>query len=378
MLNRQALTEAVAKGESEHLEFKRTTGELKEGMRTVCAMLNGSLPGMVLFGVGQRGEIIGQDVATKTLEDVANELRRIEPPAFPDIETIGLDSGKIVIALLIPGGSGLYTYDHRPYHRVGPTTARMPMQLFERRLLERMHASARWENRPVDGFGVDDLDHRELVRTIDEAVRRQRLDDPGTRDPTKLLLGLGLIHEGKLLHAAAVLFGRSDRLSSIYPQCLLRMARFRGVNKTEFIDNRQETGNAFDLLVRAQRFLRDHLPVAGRIVPNLFERIDDPLYPSEALREALANALCHRDYSVGGGSVSIAIYDDRLEIASTGRLPFGLTPDALTRPHQSLPWEPTRRSGVLPSRYHRAMGSRNHQDDGVDRASGTGRSRVRQ
>ena len=125
-----------------------------------------------------------------------------------------------------------------------------------------------------------------------------------------------------------------------YPQCLLRMARFQEVNKTEFIDNRHEIGNAFDLLVRAQRFLRDHLPVAGRVVPNVFERIDDPLYPPEALREALANALCHRDHSVGGGSVSITMYDDRLEIASTGLLPFGLTLDALTRPHPSLPWNP--------------------------------------
>ncbi len=80
--------------------------------------------------------------------------------------------------------------------------------------------------------------------------------------------------------------------------------------------------------------------MAGRIVPNLFERVDDPLYPPAALREAIANALCHRDYSIGGGSVSVAIYDDRLEIASTGVLPFDLTPADLTRPHPSRPWNP--------------------------------------
>jgi ATP-dependent DNA helicase RecG len=133
---------------------------------------------------------------------------------------------------------------------------------------------------------------------------------------------------------------KTSRLLPNYPQCLLRMARFRGSDKTDFLDNRQEIGHAFDLLQRAQRFLRDHLPVAGRIVPNLFERVDDPLYPPVALREALANALCHRDYSVGGGAVSIAIYDDRLEISSTGMLPFGLTPADLVRPHPSRPWNP--------------------------------------
>lgn len=89
-----------------------------------------------------------------------------------------------------------------------------------------------------------------------------------------------------------------------------------------------------------QQFLRDHLPVAGRVVPGLFERVDDPLYPPEALREALANALCHRDYAAGGGSVSIAIYDDLLEIGSTGPLPFGQTPQDLMKPHPSRPWNP--------------------------------------
>ena len=111
--------------------------------------------------------------------------------------------------------------------------------------------------------------------------------------------------------------------------------RFRGNDKTEFLDNRQEWGHAFDLLQRAQRFLRDHLPVAGRIVPNVFERVDDPVYPPAALREAIANALCHRDYGAVGGAVSVAIFNDRLEIASTGILPFDLTPEDLKRPHAS-------------------------------------------
>jgi ATP-dependent DNA helicase RecG len=76
------------------------------------------------------------------------------------------------------------------------------------------------------------------------------------------------------------------------------------------------------------------------VMPGLFERVDDPLYPLLALREALANAFCHRDYSIGGGSVAVAIYDDRLEVTSSGSLHFGLTPEALMQPHESLPWNP--------------------------------------
>src|SRR5262249_15403033 len=156
--------------------------------------------------------------------------------------------------------------------------------------------SHRWENQPAEGFGVADLDHAEILRTIDEAIRRQRLEDPGTRDIPALLQGLNLIREGQLLNASVVLFGQAQRLPAYYPQCLLRLAGFLGRHADEFLDNRQEYGHAFDLLLRGQRFFRDHLPVAGRIVPHLFERIDDPLYPPAALREALANALCHRDF----------------------------------------------------------------------------------
>ncbi len=59
-----------------------------------------------------------------------------------------------------------------------------------------------------------------------------------------------------------------------------------------------------------------------------------------ALREALANAFCHRDYSIGGGSVGVAIHQDRLEITSSGTLHFGLTAEKLFEPHESLPWNP--------------------------------------
>lgn len=338
-MNLQELTQIVQGGESEQVEFKASTGQRTDAAKTATAMLNG-LGGFILFGVTNKGDIRGQQVTAQTLEDVAHELKKIEPPAFPDIETVVLGSGKMVIALRVPGGGGPYTYDGRPYLRVGPTTSIMPRERYERSMLERMHASARWENRAAQGVTIEDLDADELLRTIDAAISVGRMEDPGTRNLSELLLGLGLMNDGQLLNAAVMLFGRTNRLMPNYPQCMLRMARFRGIDKTDFVDNRQEIGHAFELLQRAQRFLRDHLPVAGRVVPNLFERVDDPLYPLVALREALANALCHRDYSIGGGAISIAIYDDRLEIASTGTLPFGLTPADLTRPHSSRPWNP--------------------------------------
>ena len=150
---------------------------------------------------------------------------------------------------------------------------------------------------------------------------------------------MGLYSDGILWRAAAVLFG-GDRLEFEMPQCFIRAARFRGTDRMEFSDNRQFYGNAFTLLAKAETFLNDHLPIASRFEPGRFQRIDIPLYPPSATREAIVNALCHRDYSIGGGSVGVAVYDDRLEVTSTGRLPFGLTAAELFEPHESRPWNP--------------------------------------
>ena len=99
-MNLRELKDLISDNESERLEFKRSTGQRTEAAKTVCAMLNG-LGGFVLFGVTNQGELIGQQVGTKTLEDITSELRRIEPPAFPDIETINLKKGAAVVLLTV-------------------------------------------------------------------------------------------------------------------------------------------------------------------------------------------------------------------------------------------------------------------------------------
>jgi len=330
----------VASGESEVLEFKETTGTRREAAQTVCAFMNQS-GGQVLFGVTPTGVVAGQQVSERTIEELSAELQRIDPPAFPSVERIHLsDDRDLIVVSTDQGASRPYTYRGTAYRRVGNTTLAMSGDEYQRMLLERLHSDQRWENQPAEGWTIGDLDVAEVRRTIAEAVRRGRLEEPPSGDPSDLLRGLGLLRDGVLLRAAAVLFGKTERLEFEMPQCVLRVARFRGTDRMEFLDNRQFNGNAFTLLANAERFLRDTLPIAGRFEPDRFERIDEPLYPPLATREALANALCHRDYSIGGGSVGVAVYDDRLEVTSSGSLHFGLTPEQLFAPHPSRPWNP--------------------------------------
>lgn len=332
----------AAGGESETQEFKTRTssGCRREAAETLCGMLN-HRGGRVMFGVAPDGDVVGQEVSDRTIERLAGDLADIDPPPSPEIERIPVDDGKEAVVVTVSSSHRRpHTYKGVAYKREGTTTRRLSRDESNQMLFEAYHGTQRWENEVAHGWSIEDLDWSEISRTVDEAVRRGRLEEPGTRDAREMLRGLGLLLDNELSRAAVVLFAHPDRLGSTFPQCRVRLARFRGTDKTEFVDNRQVPGHAFNLLSRADQFLRDHLPVSGRIVSGVFERTDDPLYPPLALREALANALCHRDYSLGGGSVGVAVYDDRLEITSSGGLHFGLTVADLYQPHDSLPWNP--------------------------------------
>ncbi len=340
-MNINDIQRLAERGESEILEFKKTTGERDEAGKTLCAMLN-SQGGKVLIGVSPRGRIVGQEVSESTISDLAVVFTKLEPSYQPKITRIPIEGARKVIVLEVEQGrNGPYTYDGRAYIRQGNMTVKMPREEYKRKLLAKSQAVERWESLPATGITIGDLDLDEIARTVEAGINKGRITDPGTREPRELLKGLGLISNDRIIRAAIVLFGREEQMLPNYPQCLLRLARFRGIDKTEYTDNRQYYGSAFNLLVRAGRFLRDHLPIAGRVVPNLFEREDDPLYPPVALREALANALVHRDYTDPGGSVSVAVYDDRAEIVNAGVLPEGLTVEDLYREHESKPRNPT-------------------------------------
>ncbi len=330
----------VAGGESDTLEFKKTTGELEGATRTLCGFLNGR-GGRVIIGVTPGGRIQGQDVSDGTQLGIAGALRRLEPPPSVHVQLVrvpGTHKDLIVLEAEPSTDARPYTYDGRPYERIGSSTSVMPQERYQRLLLERLHSRQRWENGSAEGIALEDLDVDEILRTASTSRATGRLSGPLADDPEDVLRGLGLLHDGHLLNAAVVLFGR--QFLPLYPQCHLRLARFKGIDKTGFLDNRQVYGHGFELLDEAMLFLQRHLPVAGKIQPGVLERIDIPLFPLDALREALVNALCHRDYSRTGGAVSIAVYDDRLEIWSDGTLPFGLTVEDLKRDHQSHPRNP--------------------------------------
>ena len=135
----EQITTLTASGESETLEFKKTTGTRREAVMTVCAFLNHS-GGQVLFGVRPDGTVAGQQVGERTIEELSAELRRIDPPAFPTVERVPVDGREVIVVSTGQGASRPYTYRGAAYLRVGNTTLAMPADEYKRILFERMHS----------------------------------------------------------------------------------------------------------------------------------------------------------------------------------------------------------------------------------------------
>ncbi len=346
--NAKQLAVLVEEGEGPALEFKRSTGELKEGMRTLCAFLNGS-GGLVLFGVRPEGTIDGQVVSDKTLRDVAQAADRFEPPADVSIHRIKLKENREVLALSTDAARDArpFAYEGRAYERVGSTTRRMPQAKYERLLVERGHAKRRWENLPAEGLALKDLDRKEILRTRDLAIQQSRISPDTRRDIGEILDRLGLRAGSVLTQAAQVLYGK--RFLPDYPQCLLKMGRFRGTEITgEIVDNRQENMNAFSMVREGMAFLERTMPLGARFPEGKIFREDRFPVPLDALREILLNAVMHRDYSHYSGYVAIVVFDDRIEIRSYGRLPNGITVKQLSGRHDSKPTNP-----LIAGAFHR-------------------------
>ena len=329
----------ITDDEHRTLELKKSTGELKEGMRSACAFLN-TEGGYLIFGITPKSlKITGQYVTDNTQREIAQELAKIEPAIDARAEFIDVpdSSGQQLIVYHFDAwkdGQIPYTYNGCPYYRIESTTKIMPRNMFSDRLRRSNPEKFAWDAQVAEDVAISDLSEDRIRSAVRLGVAGGRINASAEGDKVETLLSkFKLLRDDKPTNAAVVLFG--SNLDG-YPQLLLRMARFRGTEKMEFIDNKQATGNFFDLLDAGIEFCFKHLNLSGKVVGlRREEHLDIPV---EALREALTNSLCHRRYDDPRTSVSLAIYDDRVEIVNPGCFTNGLTPENIKESHESFPY----------------------------------------
>lgn len=325
--------------ETREIELKKTTGELKDGMKSACAFLNTD-GGWLIFGVTPTTlRIVGQDVTESTRREIALALTHLEPALDIEVEYIDVPNsdGKQLIVMRFDKwvwGMEPYTYHKCPYYRVESVTKEMPRDMFVERLKAARPLDFAWDEQIAQGITINDLDEERIRNAVRLGIAGGRINASAEGATVETLLGkLKLLNDGKPTNAAVMLFGKN---TDDYPQLLMRMACFKGNDKNEFLDNNRQYGNFFDLLDAGTAFCFRNLRLSGKIVG--MRREEQLEIPAEALREALINALCHRDYSNPRASVSLAIYSDRVEIVNPGRFPAQLTPENIKRQHDSYPY----------------------------------------
>lgn len=166
--NFEDLKNLIRHNENEQVEFKETTGQLERGMETLCAFLNGA-GGTLLFGVTDKGKVVGQDLCDKTKRDLVEAIKRMEP--LPSIEIFYVaipDTNRYVIVLHTDPqlSARPFTYKGRAYHRMESVTSVMSQEKYNLLLLQR-GGKYGWEAIINENLKIENLD----VDIIRGAVR---------------------------------------------------------------------------------------------------------------------------------------------------------------------------------------------------------------
>ncbi len=258
----------IASDESKTLELKKTTGELKDGMHVACAFLN-TEGGWLIFGVAPKFlKIIGQEVTDKTQQEIAQALAGLEPAVDVYVNYVDVPEypGNKVIAIHFDGwvwGERPHTYHGCPYYKVESTTKVMPQDMYDERIRAHQPQIYSWESKMADSVTLADLNEKHIRGCIRLGVEGGRIPASAMSAPIEdTLAKWKLLKNGVPTNGAAMLF--SDNIDE-FPQFRLRMARFVGTDKNEFIDNQRVEGGFFDLLDAGMAFFFKHLNLGGKI-----------------------------------------------------------------------------------------------------------------
>ena len=318
--------EEILAGESETLEFKRDIPEQSEKyIKTVVAFANGK-GGTIVFGVDDKTrKIVGIKKADvfKKADIIADTIfNSCEPKIRPSINLQEIDKRYIIVVTIPPGMLQPYYIKSMgitegTFVRVAATTRVAERYMLKELVLEGENES--YDQQPV-GKSVTSEEIENLCDRIYEftAGTLDKKERAALRRPTvnQLLSWKLLKKNGRALMASngfRLLQGENED----YPDAKIQCAVFKGSTRGEFLKRQNMDGPIFEQIESAYQFVMQNLPVQSK-VKGLF-RHDRTLLPESAVREAIANAICHRSYLIPR-KVQVALYEDRLEVTSPGSL----------------------------------------------------------
>jgi len=310
--------------EEQNVEFKKEWHN--RYLRTIAGFAN-TEGGAMYIGVDDSGRAVALPNIKKLLEEIPNTIRN-KLQITPSVKIEKRDS-KEIIKIAVNISNFPVFLDGKIYMRSGSTTQELKGAELSNFLLEKTGNT--WDSLTVDAT-FDDLDHEAFEYF--KGLATNRLPEIKNASDEIIFKNLGLItKDGKLTRALILLFGKKPQRFFITAQG--RVGRFR--TQTDILDTVIAGGNLFRQLAILIDAVKKHLNVRFEI--EGIERKDAWDYPLEALREAVINALIHKDY-LSTAEIQIKIYDDRLWIWNPGRLPEQLTIESLKTEHSSFPKNP--------------------------------------
>ena len=323
--------EEILAGESKNVEFKESIPDRSiKYMKSVVAFANG-MGGKIIFGIADKTrEVVGFDNEDvfKKMDAIANAVSdSCEPAIIPDI-TLQTINGKTIIVVEISEGR------QRPYYikalgreggvyvRVAGTTRLADEYMVKELLFE---GSNRYFDQALcTGLTISDED----IDALCKAMKEQAIKNAHNEEQKKTIRDVGrqqlrswgilIQRDGKDYpsNAYVILTGRGELHNAI--QCGV----FKGTTKAVFVDRREYTGPLWEQIEEAFQFVLRNIHLGATIVGIYRQDIYE--IPPDAIRELIINAAVHRSY-LDHGMIQVAVYDNRLEITSPGKLPMGQT-----------------------------------------------------
>ncbi len=312
--------------EQHNIEYKLSWRD--EFLKWICGFANAQ-GGKIFIGIDDMGNVTGIDNYRKLMDDIPNKI--VNHLGLVVDVNLRQNSGKHYIEINVPVSSVPVSYHGSYHYRSGSTKQELKGTPLHNFLLNKMGLS--WERQPVSAATLDDIDEEVIKSFVQKAATKQRISENAVNaDTLTFLKNLDLINEnGELLMAAVLLFGK--RPKKYAPAAYFKIGRF-GKSHSDLKFQDVVEGNILDMADKIISIL-DTKYLIRPISYKGLQRIEGLEYPEAALREAILNAIIHKDYS--GTTIFLSVYDDRLIIWNPGELPSSLTVDLLKEKHSSQP-----------------------------------------
>jgi ATP-dependent DNA helicase RecG len=314
--------------EKQDIEWK--TSWRDEYLKWICGFANAK-GGIIYLGKDDNGNIVGLDDYKRLMDDIPNKIQN-HLGILCDIN-LHEKSGKYYIEINVKPYDIPISYQGKYHYRSGSTKQELKGAVLNEFLLKKTGKT--WDDVIEPNATYKDIDENSIKVFKQKAARTQRLPAIAKEnDNTQILENLRLIEDGKLKRAAVLLFGKDP--CKFFINAYAKIGKF-GNSDHDLQSQEIVEGNIFQLADQLIEIL-DKKYFIKTISYDGLHRVETPPYPFEAIREALINAIIHRNYF--GPPIQISIYDDKIMIWNVGELPEQITVKELKRKHASYPRNP--------------------------------------